>query len=937
MIFRGGRLSRGFWPLTGFVTLSLLGAEANNSGVTTGAGVGSTAGSSAGMARSAPAAAANHPGPPGGFIERAEDELLLFEVRLQGRTLSETFPGYPTKDGVLVPLGELCRLLGLAITTDPLTGRASGFFISEKRTFSLDAGSNTVSVGGIVSPFNRAQVELHPDDIYIDSRIVSNWLPLDLQVDKLNSRLTVVPREPLPVMLQMARARGNAFSGSRVDTHHYAVIEDPYQWLEVPMVDETLRLASSPPDSAPGSRRTTVVQSSTYASADFLKLSTSLYAYGDNLGQRNLIATGGRRNPDGGLLGPLNATEFEFGEVFDPGLPTVSAATSGTGLFITNFPLNSNLFGDKQTLRGNLPPGWQVEVFQNGALIGFQGSRGDGLYEFREIPLIHGWNDFRLVFYGPEGQRREEVQHLDNSTPLVPPGGFRYRLQAEELHGGFGGRGYFLGQCGITDKVSIFAAASSLHMTNGDVRQYGLGGLQGRWNSLSFQGTVTRIFDGGSAEEISLGTRLGDSLSLTLKHTELQDDFVSDLFLPSFGLIRNRTELDLTGVAPSMAHPWLTLGLNLRRDGLVSGGSVTMLSPRIGTAFNGWFVMNQFSYLNSDLPGSSSSSSYGNLLVSRFFGAFSLRSEATYTISPDRHLKSLAAYFDAYKFQPWAVQIGVTHDLDSQENRFVAAASKSVGRVGLSFDGSWSNRSGWSAGVTVRMGVSREPRKGRWNADAMTVAPYGAISVQTFLDENGNGRRDPGEPPVPGAGAFVNGIVWPETSDAEGVLYQHTIPVDMHAKVLLNSSTLPDLLMQAGGDGYSFVPRAGHTTQFDLPVIQTANVNGTVYLGGPDGQKPCAGITIELLDSTGRVVASARSAFDGYYELQNFPTGKYQLQVKKEDLGRRHLAPTGQRSMDLTGKHFERDGVDWRLRSASASESAPVPKVQIQKPPDSRH
>ncbi|MBL0313699.1 MAG: hypothetical protein IPP78_13520 [Holophagaceae bacterium] len=927
MTFWGGRRSRGFWPLAGFITLSLLGAEAKNSGAASAAGVGLSAGSGAGTAHTALTPATLPPGPRGGFTERAEDELLLFEVRLQGRTLSESFPGFPTKDGVLVPLGELCRLLGLAITTDPLTGRAQGFFISEKRTFNLDAGSNTVSVSGTVSPFNRAQVELHADDIYVDTRILSKWLPLNLEVDKLNSRLVVVPREPLPVMLQMARARGNAFSGSRVDTHRYAVIEDPYQWLETPMVDETLRASSNPPDSTPGSRRTAVVQSSTYASADFLKLSTNLYAYGDSQGERNLVATAGRRSPDGTLLGPLHATEFEFGEVFDPGLATVSGATTGTGLFVTNFPLNSNLFGDKQTLRGNLPPGWQVEVFQNGALIGFQASRGDGLYEFREIPLVHGWNDFRMVFYGPEGQRREEVQHLDNSTPLVPAGGFRYRLQAEELHGGLGGRGFFLGQYGLTDKVSIFAAGSTVHLTHGEVHHYATGGLQGRWNSLSFQGTVTHANEGGDAEEISVGTRLGDSLSITLKHTELQNEFISDLFLPSFGLVRNRTELELTGVAPSLAHPWLTLGVGLRRDGLASGGNVLQLNPRIGGAFNGWFLMNQFSYQRSDLPGGTTSSSYGSLLVSRFFGAFALRSEAAYTVAPDRHLKSVSTYFDAYRFKPWAVQIGLTHDIDSNENRFATAASKSVGRVGLSFDGSWSNRAGWSAGITVRMGLSREPRQGRWNSNALTVAPYGAISAQAFLDANSNGRRDQGEPSLPGAGAFVNGVVWPETSNADGVLYQHTIPVDMHAKVLLNPSTLPDPFMQAGGDGYTFVPRAGHITRFDLPVIQTADVNGTIYLGGPEGMKPYPGISIELLDSTGRVVASARSAFDGYYELQNFPTGKYQLRIKKEDLERRHLLPAEAKQMDLTGKHFERNGVDWHLRSAAVPEVIVAPPV----------
>ena len=907
MTLRGGSFSRGSWPLAGLATLSLLGA---------------------GPARPplAPAAEAA-PGPPGGFSNRSDDEMLLFEVRLQGATLSDTFPGYPVKDGVLVPLGELCRLLGLAITTDPLTGKASGFFISEKRTFTLDAGSNTVAIEGRSQPFDRSKVEIHPDDLYVDTRLIAAWLPLDLKVDKLGAQITVTPREPLPTQVQANRLRGRgAFGGLRADNHHYAQVADPYRWAEVPMVDETLRLSSNPP--AGGSTgRNTLLQSTTYATGDFLKLSTSVYAYGDSQGNRSLLATLGRRNPEGGLLGRLNATEFEFGEVFDPGLATVARATSGTGVFVTNFPLNSDIFGDKKTMRGNLPPGWQVELYQNGALIGFQANRPDGLYEFRDIPLLHGWNDFRLVFYGPEGQRREETQHLDNSVPLVPKGGFRYRMQAETLHGGLGNRGYLLGQYGITDKLSAFAAGATVDLSNGGVRHYGQAGLQGRWNLMSVQGTVSRATEGGSAEELAVGTRLSDSLSLTLKRAELQNGFISDVFVPSFGLIKNRTDLDLSGVAPNLSHPWLSLGATLRRDELVDGGSTLLLSPRIGTSYGGWFLMNTLNYQRTTMAAGSSSSSFGNFLVSRFFGTFALRGESSYTISPGKHLQNLAVYLDTTRLRPWAIQAGVLRVVDTGETKLLASATKSVGRVGVGMEGSWSNRSGWTAALTVRVGLSREPRQGQWSADALGVASYGALSARAFLDQNGNGRMDPGEKPLQGVTTFVNGVARPEGSTSEGVLFQHSIPGDIRAKVLVNPSTLPDPMMQPGGDGFTFIPRAGHTTILELPVIQTGDVNGTVYIESGGRTRPLPGVTVELVGEDGKIAADARSAYDGYYELQNFRPGRYSLRIKPEDVQRRRLAQVPSRPLDLTGENLEKDGEDWRLRYEGEilAPSAPVP------------
>ena len=57
-------------------------------------------------------------------------------------------PSYPIKGGVLVPLGEMCRALDFAITVDVASGGASGFFISEKRRFSLDVSGRRVSAEG---------------------------------------------------------------------------------------------------------------------------------------------------------------------------------------------------------------------------------------------------------------------------------------------------------------------------------------------------------------------------------------------------------------------------------------------------------------------------------------------------------------------------------------------------------------------------------------------------------------------------------------------------------------------------------------------------------------------------------------------------------------------------------------------------------------------
>src|SRR3546814_18132484 len=60
---------------------------------------------------------------------------------------------------------------------------------------------------------------------------------------------------------------------------------------------------------------------------------------------------------------------------------------------------------DKTTFRGDLPAGWDAELYRNGQLLAFTSPNGDGRYEFIAVPLQYGSNRFEIVLYGPQGQK----------------------------------------------------------------------------------------------------------------------------------------------------------------------------------------------------------------------------------------------------------------------------------------------------------------------------------------------------------------------------------------------------------------------------------------------------------------------------------------------------------------------------------------------------
>jgi hypothetical protein len=128
-----------------------------------------------------------------------------------------------------------------------------------------------------------------------------------------------------------------------------------------------------------------------------------------------------RTDPDGGLLGPLKATHWALGDVSTNVTPLGIQTTAGRGAFVTNRPLNRPDSFDRTVFRGELPNGWDAELYRNEQLIGYVQSRGDGRYEFLDVPLLYGQNRFEVVLYGPQGQIRRDVKMIPVGLGSIPP------------------------------------------------------------------------------------------------------------------------------------------------------------------------------------------------------------------------------------------------------------------------------------------------------------------------------------------------------------------------------------------------------------------------------------------------------------------------------------------------------------------------------------
>ena len=121
--------------------------------------------------------------------------LLILRVQLDGSTLSDGLTAYQSGVHILLPLGELARLLTLAITVQPKTGSASGYVLSEDRTFGLNVAQFTASLAGNDLRFEPQGARVIDEDIYVSSELLSRWLPINFEISLSALELQVKPRE----------------------------------------------------------------------------------------------------------------------------------------------------------------------------------------------------------------------------------------------------------------------------------------------------------------------------------------------------------------------------------------------------------------------------------------------------------------------------------------------------------------------------------------------------------------------------------------------------------------------------------------------------------------------------------------------------------------------------------------------------------------------
>ena len=812
--------------------------------------------------------------------------LVLLEVRLDDHLLSESLTAYQFGNDVFLPLGELSKLLTIAIRTQPIEGHASGYVLDEQRGFSLDVIQREVTVDNKREVLDRALVKLQADDIYVASRLLSRWLPVTLDVEMSSLTLRVHPREKLPLQAGLERkdrSKRGAARGEYVDPD-FPRAGVPYRKFDTPFIDQTLgadlRRAGN------GGGQTSAAYTA-YLTGDLLGLEAELYV-NRNLRDKatDLRWSLGRNDPDANLLGPLHARTAMIGSVPAPGVANIAfSSATGNGVTVGNRPLNQPTRFDRHSLQGDLPPGWDVELYFNEGLVAFQQSRPDGKYNFADLPLVYGSNEFRLVFHGPLGQLRVERQTFLLEQSMIKPGQTYYSLTEQRDETGHT-RSVAQFDWGLTKQLSANGGLVRLAL-DGKEKRYTNIGLHGYLDSFILSGDVASSDNGGRLAQVAIKTQVR-GLSLGASHAEVKD-FASELYLPSHDPIRSRDELQVDGAIPTGTVSRMPVSLEVKRDRLASSAQNVELTGRVSTYQLGTAVTNAVRWQSH----SGVKTADGTLQASRRVAGIGVSGQLQYTIEPHLATSTLAISADKNLPDGYLLNLGVMRGFQDPEYRVTAGLNKSLGSFGLGINGYYSNRGEYGVGVQLFVALGLEPRRARWITDAQPMAPTGAASVRVFLDTNQNGVMDPGEQALEGAGFTINGGGSLARTDADGIAYLNRLPVKQNVDIGFDISTLVDPQLAAQQKGFRIVPRPGKVSQLDFAVSVTGEIDGTTYMMVNGVRRAVGDLELELVDTNRKVAGTARSASDGYFVLSSVVPGNYMLRVSKDQLKRLNLTDLG--------------------------------------------
>lgn len=785
-------------------------------------------------------------------------EQALIELRL-GRFLGQTVPAYRIGDSVLVPLGAFLDMAEIQHHYVPGGGLEAVMQPGNVR-FSLGQRWDTLVVGRQAWPLAGADRLYRSGEIYLGTRVLEQALGLRIIVNWSDLLVVVANAEILPVGRRLEReAARRALAGLDTGLEPDLTLGlDRERWGGM-VLDYSIL---SPANDALGG--------GSYSAALGLDL------LGGSLEISNATEgtlDQGRTRTDVSWTGVWRRSTWLSQIRLGDGVATGPRPRSIRGFSLSNAPYQRPSVLGAASFNGQLGPGWQVEAYRGGRLIGFDSVNAFGDFSL-DVPVQYGENPVDFVAYGPFGEVRRFNRTYNVRGDLLPYRSFEYGVAA--------------GAC----RTPVCRSSANLDLRYGVAR---------RWTvQAGFDQFWRDSLDNLSHPYAGVTGSLGNAWGVELEGVANAVLRSALHYEPSTNL---RVSLEYNDFARSVVQPiltpsgrrsqWTAQGFyrpGSRNGDLYFEGSLDQISADAGNFTSGrlglslqaaevrFYPSVRLARVSQAGAGSHTDGFFGINAIAlprpslgALLGAVSAR--VALETEASLHATSASAYLSRPVGAGLRIETGLSW-MRHTGTTFAFSISTNLRSV-RAYSTVNAGATGTNATTYLQGSVLYNPDHRSLSLASGPALQRSGVAGQVFLDENGNGNLDEGEQLLPDVRVRV-GMITTRTDSLGRYRIWDLLPYEP-VILVVDTLTLQSPLWIPTFAAVSIEPGPNEFRTVNVPIAPGGVVEGQVVRRTPTGPTGMGGITLVLRDLNSGAERRLLTYSDGGFYAIGVKPGEYEI------------------------------------------------------------
>lgn len=599
--------------------------------------------------------------------------------------------------------------------------------------------------------------------------------------------------------------------------------------------------------------------------------------------------------------------QAQVGKIYNQTVAFLGAPVIGA--VIRNSPTTVRKASGYYTISEFTEPNWTVELYINNVMVDYTKADASGLFVFK-VPMVYGYTTLKMKFYGPMGEERTEERTMNLPYSIMPQNDYEYSLSAGLLEdstssrfgkGDFNyGVNSFLTVGGGFEYLSSIPNGAFIPYATATVQPYSKLTVKAEYaHGVKTRGVLSMYFMKNALLEIDYSKFVDGQLATRFNANEERKVKLSIPF--RYKKIIGFSRFDF--------NQFVYKSFNYNQATAMVSVYYKQFSVN-STTLSNW-INKENTYISSELS------------LSYRVNGYAIRPSVQYNASDNTLMFSrisleksfprgyfTASYERNFLYKDNFFNLSLNFDLNFARTSVSASHSKHNMYTSESIQGSLAFGSG-----NNYVHASNNPSVGR-----------GGISIYPFLDLNGNGIFDNGEPMVKLSSVRIMGSKAIFNENDSIVRISGLNPFTRYT-ITFSDTDLESISWRFKHKTYQVLIDPNQFKRVDVPVVVVGEYSGMAYLKKGNSLKGIGRILVNFYKKgSTNVYAKTLSESDGYIYCLEFEPGEYVARIDSAQLSNLdyNVSP---RQIEFTIKPLVDgdmiSGPDFVLNSNNESENTP--------------